>query len=580
MLAIIKRLLVMSGDLRGRVQLSILTSFLDAMAAMLPLGAVFLVLERFAAGGLADAALWRTVLLLLVGATLLRILLKYVTYRLQSTAGFEFVARERVSLGDRLRRVPMGFFYDHSLGDLTATMTNDLNYLENYGMHLLDRVVTGLVSMAAITLCILIFDWRLGLLFILAVLLSFPLYNYMQKRGVEIAAERQQVQAEAVAATLEFVQGISVVKSFNMAEKNLAEISAAYTRNARAAIHLERTFTPLTAAYGLIFRVTACVIMAASALFAVQGTLTFPYLAVILLASFTIFGPIEVIGEITSMLRLLDAVLDRVTRIKEAPVIDENGRNIALQRFDIVFDHVCFAYADGAHILEDVSFTVPARSMTAIVGPSGSGKTTITRLIARFWDVDQGSVRVGDHDVREFSCDSLLANISMVFQNVYLFHDSIAANIRFGVPNASMEEVICAAKEARCHDFIMQLPQGYDTIIGEGGATLSGGERQRISIARALLKDAPIVLLDEATASVDPENEAELQQAISALTRGKTLVVIAHRLATIRNAEQILVVDGGHIVQRGTHEELLAEEGIYRRFWNVSNRAGAWKIAL
>lgn len=320
--------------------------------------------------------------------------------------------------------------------------------------------------------------------------------------------------------------------------------------------------------------------MAASALFAVQGTLTFPYLAVILLASFTIFGPIEVIGEITSMLRLLDAVLDRVTRIKEAPVIDENGRDIALQRFDIAFDHVCFAYADGARILEDVSFTVPARSMTAIVGPSGSGKTTITRLIARFWDVDQGSVRVGDHDVREFSCDSLLANISMVFQNVYLFHDSIAANIRFGVPNASMEEVICAAKEARCHDFIMQLPQGYDTIIGEGGATLSGGERQRISIARALLKDAPIVLLDEATASVDPENEAELQQAISALTRGKTLVVIAHRLATIRNAEQILVVDVGHIVQRGTHEELLAEEGIYRRFWNVSNRAGAWKIAL
>ena len=579
MLAIIKRLLVMSGDLRGRVQLSILTSFLDAMAAMLPLGAVFLVLERFAAGGLADAALWRTVLLLLVGATLLRILLKYVTYRLQSTAGFEFVARERVSLGDRLRRVPMGFFYDHSLGDLTATMTNDLNYLENYGMHLLDRVVTGLVSMAAITLCILIFDWRLGLIFILAVLLSFPLYNYMQKRGVEIAAERQQVQAEAVAATLEFVQGISVVKSFNMAEKNLAEISAAYTRNARAAIHLERTFTPLTAAYGLIFRVTACVIMAASALFAVQGTLTFPSLAVILLASFTIFGPIEVIGEITSMLRLLDAVLDRVTRIKEAPVIDENGRDIALQRFDIAFDHVCFSYADGARILEDVSFAVPARSMTAIVGPSGSGNTTITRLIARFWDVDQGSVRVGDHDVREFSCDSLLANISMVFQNVYLFHDSIAANIRFGVPNASMEEVICAAKEARCHDFIMQLPEGYDTIIGEGGATLSGGERQRISIARALLKDAPIVLLDEATASVDPENEAELQQAISALTRGKTLVVIAHRLATIRNAEQILVVDGGHIVQRGTHEELLAEEGIYRRFWNVSNRAGAWKIA-
>ena len=319
--------------------------------------------------------------------------------------------------------------------------------------------------------------------------------------------------------------------------------------------------------------------MLCAGILAVGGDLSFANLAVILIASFTIFNPIEVMGQMTTMIRTMDAALDRVERIKQAKKIDENGRDIPLDSFDIGFEHVSFAYENGNPILKDVSFSIPQGSMTAIVGPSGGGKTTVTRLIARFWDVQEGSITIGGHDVKEFTCDSLLKNMSMVFQNVYLFHDTIENNIKFGCPDATHEQVVEAAKKACCHDFISALPQGYDTVIGEGGSTLSGGEKQRISIARAMLKDAPIILLDEATASVDPENEVHLQQAISALVKNKTLIVIAHRLSTIRDADQILVVDNGKIVEKGVHAELIQQKGIYQKFWNIRQKARNWKLA-
>ena len=249
-----------------------------------------------------------------------------------------------------------------------------------------------------------------------------------------------------------------------------------------------------------------------------------------------------------------------------------------LKNADIEFQNVTFSY-DKTPVLRNISFSIPQGSTTAIVGPSGSGKTTICNLIARFYDVDSGKVLVGGENVRDMTCDSLLRNISMVFQKVYLFHDTIENNIRFGNPNASQEEVIAAAKKARCHDFIMSLPEGYQTVIGEGGSTLSGGEKQRVSIARAILKNANIVILDEATASIDPENEHLIQQAISELTIGKTVIVIAHRLATIEHADQILVVDDGRIVQKGTHNQLIRQEGIYKRFINIREQAEGWSIA-
>lgn len=579
MLKIIRRVLRLSGNLSKRIWGSFICDFLESMFGLLPIAAVFLVLIELQNGQPITGQTWGIVIGLIAGGLILRMIFKYLVYRLQSTAGFEFVARERIALGDRLRNVPMGFFHDNSVGDITATVTTDLNFLENYSMHILDKVTTGVLSMIVMAGCILAFDWRIGLIFVAGILLSFPIYSHMQKKGKALSAKRQKIQSEAVAATLEYVQGISVVKSFNMCDKNLSDIEDAYESNAAASYGVERVFTPLNMTYSMVFRISACMIMLCAGILAVGGDLSFANLAVILIASFTIFNPIEVMGQMTTMIRTMDAALDRVERIKQAKKIDENGRDIPLDSFDIGFEHVSFAYENGNPILKDVSFSIPQGSMTAIVGPSGGGKTTITRLIARFWDVQEGSITIGGHDVKEFTCDSLLKNMSMVFQNVYLFHDTIENNIKFGCPDATHEQVVEAAKKACCHDFISALPQGYDTVIGEGGSTLSGGEKQRISIARAMLKDAPIILLDEATASVDPENEVHLQQAISALVKNKTLIVIAHRLSTIRDADQILVVDNGKIVEKGVHAELIQQKGIYQKFWNIRQKARNWKLA-
>lgn len=579
MLKIIRRVLRLSGNLSKRIWGSFICGFLESMFGLLPIAAVFLVLIELQNGQPITGQTWGIVIGLIAGGLILRMIFKYLVYRLQSTAGFEFVARERIALGDRLRNVPMGFFHDNSVGDITATVTTDLNFLENYSMHILDKVTTGVLSMIVMAGCILAFDWRIGLIFVAGILLSFPIYSHMQKKGKALSAKRQKIQSEAVAATLEYVQGISVVKSFNMCDKNLNDIEDAYESNAAASYGVERVFTPLNMTYSMVFRISACMIMLCAGILAVGGDLSFANLAVILIASFTIFNPIEVMGQMTTMIRTMDAALDRVERIKQAKKIDENGRDIPLDSFDIGFEHVSFAYENGNPILKDVSFSIPQGSMTAIVGPSGGGKTTITRLIARFWDVQEGSITIGGHDVKEFTCDSLLKNMSMVFQNVYLFHDTIENNIKFGCPDATHEQVVEAAKKACCHDFISALPQGYDTVIGEGGSTLSGGEKQRISIARAMLKDAPIILLDEATASVDPENEVHLQQAISALVKNKTLIVIAHRLSTIRDADQILVVDNGKIVEKGVHAELIQQKGIYQKFWNIRQKARNWKLA-
>ena len=579
MLKIIRRVLRLSGNLSKRIWGSFICGFLESMFGLLPIAAVFLVLIELQNGQPITGQTWGIVIGLIAGGLILRMIFKYLVYRLQSTAGFEFVAREPSALRGRLRYVPMGFFQDNSFGDITAAVTTDLNFLENYSMHILDKVTTGVLSMIVMAGCILAFDWRIGLIFVAGILLSFPIYSHMQKKGKALSAKRQKIQSEAVAATLEYVQGISVVKSFNMCDKNLSDIEDAYESNAAASYGVERVFTPLNMTYSMVFRISACMIMLCAGIIAVGGDLSFANLAVILIASFTIFNPIEVMGQMTTMIRTMDAALDRVERIKQAKKIDENGRDIPLDSFDIGFEHVSFAYENGNPILKDVSFSIPQGSMTAIVGPSGGGKTTITRLIARFWDVQEGSITIGGHDVKEFTCDSLLKNMSMVFQNVYLFHDTIENNIKFGCPDATHEQVVEAAKKACCHDFISALPQGYDTVIGEGGSTLSGGEKQRISIARAMLKDAPIILLDEATASVDPENEVHLQQAISALVKNKTLIVIAHRLSTIRDADQILVVDNGKIVEKGVHAELIQQKGIYQKFWNIRQKARNWKLA-
>jgi ATP-binding cassette subfamily B protein len=342
-------------------------------------------------------------------------------------------------------------------------------------------------------------------------------------------------------------------------------------------IKIEKNYVPYNCLHQFALKAASVAIMLVAAILAVHGAMAIPILLMMVIFSFVIFGHIEPVNNAAHVLEIIDATLDKLADIEKAEFIDQGGRDIQLSQYDIRFRNVTFAY-EKRDVLKNISFTIPENTTTAIVGPSGSGKSTICSLIARFYDVDQGSVSIGGVAVKQMTCDNLLKNISMVFQKVYLFHDTVLNNIRFGKPEASLEEVMEAARKACCHDFIMSLPNGYETVIGEGGSTLSGGEKQRLSIARAILKNAPIVILDEATASVDPENEYAIQKAISALVHGKTIIIIAHRLATIQNADQILVVDQGVIAERGTHEELAKQKGVYQRFLAIRKAAEGWSI--
>lgn len=577
MWSVIRRVLDLSGDLAGRIKAGFLFSVLDSVFEMLPFLALFYFLVEFQQGRSLGPVLVQVVLLLATGI-IGRVIFKYLLYRFQSATGYEFVARERIAVGNHMRTVPMGFFHQNSLGSITTIATTDLNFLEMYSMHILDRISTGTISMVLMSVLIFFFDWKIGIVFVLGTGLSLLVYQKMQKRGIDLSGKQKEAQSEAIGATLEYIQGIAVIKSFNRQDASLAKVKHAYEGSFETNYAIEREFAPLNTLYSTIFRSASCVIMFLGSWLALNGEIDFARFVVIMVSCFMVFNPLEIMGQMTLLIRMLEASLNRVEAIRRVPRIDADGTEVAVNSHDIAFDDVSFSYDGGEALLHDLSFSIPPCSLCAIVGPSGSGKTTVTRLIARFWDVQSGQVSVGGHDVREFTCDSLLENISMVFQNVYLFHDTIAGNIRLGKPQATHEEMVAAARQAQCHDFITALPQGYETVVGEGGSTLSGGEKQRISIARAILKDSPIILLDEATASVDPENESLIQNAIRELVKDKTLVVIAHRLSTVRRADQILVIDGGTVADRGTHEELLSRQGVYRKFWEIRQEAAIWRL--
>ena len=501
----------------------------------------------------------------------------YRSTMLQCEAGYGTCADKRIEIAEHLKYLPMGYFNQNSLGNITSVATNSMEALADVATRVVMMVTQGILTTAVVVLMICAFDLRIGGIAILGVLLFFAVNSLLQKKAKEIAPTKDAADRKLVEKVLEYIQGIAEVKSYNLTGEKSKALNRAVDENTAANIKLEITFVPIMFLQSLTAKLIGVVIAGVSVAFYLNGTMELLNAVVMVIAAFILFGALDSAGSYSALLRNVDLNVSKAQSVLDMPTMDIDGRDITPTNYDIDVENVEFSY-DKRKIIDGVSVHIPQKTTTAIVGPSGGGKTTLCHLIARFWDVDRGCVRLGGMNVKDYSMDSLMKNFSFVFQSVYLFQDTIANNIRFGQPDAPMEKVIEAAKKACCHDFIMALPDGYETIIGEGGANLSGGEKQRISIARAIMKDAPIIILDEATANVDPESEQDLTAAIEALTKEKTIMMIAHRLKTVRHADNILVIDGGKIVQSGTHEQLMQQGVIYRRFVESRELAVGWKV--
>ena len=576
MIGVFRKIWDFAGTEQKNIRNSILLGFVNAVFHAMQLWALFVVLSALVEGSKSkETALTALGIMLLSIAG--KIVTQYVSQLQRTHAGYFMVAEKRVYIGDKLKVVPMGFFNQNSLGQLTAVATTTLSDVENAAPVVLVTSLGGFLNSLVFSHTIFLFDWRIGLIVAAGVVLFLYVVSLMEKRSRADIPKRQAAQATLVEKVLETIQGMSVVKAFDLDDAKGKKVDQAIDESCEKNSVLERAVNPYVAAQQVILNLCSAAILFASISFYLNGTLSLVYCLMMMVSSFMVFEQLKTAGSSMANLRITESSINRANEIDSVPVMDDHGRKIVPETHDIELESVDFSY-ETRPVLQDVSLRIPDKTTTAIVGPSGSGKTTLCNLIARFWDVNGGRVSIGGHDVKDYTLDSLMANISMVFQNVYLFNDTIENNIKFGKPNATHDEVVAAAKKACCDDFIDALPDGYNTVVGEGGAALSGGEKQRLSIARAMLKDAPIVIFDEATANVDPENEDRLQAAIEALTRDKTIIMIAHRLKTVRHADQIVVLDGGRIVQRGTHDELLAQKGIYSDFVGMREKAIGWKL--
>lgn len=565
-----------AGTERANINKSVVVKFLNAVFHMLEVSAIYFVIVALTQGETGSRTAWIALAFMAVSIIGNAVTTAFSKNQ-QTHAGYFMAANERIRIGDLLKGVPMGFFNENSLGEVTGVCTTVLGNIETLVPMVLVDIMGGVIGTVVFTAMILMFEWRVGLVALAGILLYFLVVSSMEKKSAAIAPNAQKSQTALTSAVLEYVQGMGIVKSFNLSGRGDKRAQDALEFNRKSNLAMEKLMTPYTILQELVLQAAGITMMFVAVICWANGTMSLANALMCIVMSFLVFGQVKLFGMGMSMLRLASASIDRTLQTEEMEQMDEKGRVLRPGDHGIAFDNVHFSY-EKKEILHGISVKIPDKTTTAVIGPSGSGKTTLCNLIARFWDVDSGSVKIGGKDVREYTLESLMEQISMVFQNVYLFADTIENNIKFGRPQATHEEVVEAARKACCADFIEALPDGYDTVIGEGGASLSGGEKQRISIARAMLKDAPIVILDEATANVDPENEDRLQKAIEELTRNKTIIMIAHRLKTVRNADQILVVDEGRIVQQGRHEELIGQKGIYKDFVLGRKEAIGWKL--
>lgn len=576
MLNVFKKIWSFSKEEQANIKKSILAGFFHAVFNALEFGAIYYMLVNVFSKTLAYKAIF-VCLGILVISLVGKIMTQKISQMAQTHAGYFMAAHKRIEIGEKIKRVPMGFFSSFSLGRLTAIATSSLSQAEMWVPMLLVLVLGGVLNTLVFVLGTLIFNVKVGLVAAAGVIVFFIVTSMMEKKSSANADKMTETQTRLTKEVLATLQGMQVIKSYNLGGENNMDLRKSIKDTSRILLDLEKSVAPYTVIQRIVMGITTVAMVYVSLNLNLSGELPLAETILMIMASFIIFEGLIGAGSNMAILRACENAIDSVGFIDSMPDMKEGSITEPIKNHNIVFKDVSFSY-DDRPILKDVSAEIKENTMTAIVGPSGSGKTTFCNLIARFWDVNSGEILIGGKNIKDYKIENLMNSISMVFQDVYLFEDTIENNIKFGKQNASHEEVVQAAKKARCHEFIEALPEGYNTLIGEGGASLSGGEKQRISIARAMLKDAGIIIFDEATANIDPENEDKLKEAIESLTKNKTVIMIAHRLKTIRNADQILVLKDGEIVERGSHEELIKNNGLYSDLINAKAKAESWKL--
>ncbi len=569
--------LKLSSAEKKRLRKGTIIKFFEGSLLSAPLIFVFLVLND-----LFDDSLSLLKVVLLTAALIICLFLQgalnYWAMMINYPNAYSLMKQLRLQLGNHIRLLPMWFFSRRKTGDLGTIVTQDIKNIEPVPSFLYSEVIGIITTLIVSSILPFALNWRLGLAILIGLPLSIPIFLWTDRLYKQCNLSKQKALVEVNSRIIEYVQGISVIRAFNQTGARFSKLENALETYRKTNIdEVVKLAAPIMFFSGVL-ELGACLILLIGPYVLFNGQVTLPVLIYFLVLSLAIYSPFQGMADLIAQIRTTQTSLGRVREVMTTQPLQESYADQSFTGFDIEFHNVSFQYEDK-RVLHDVNFKVRERSITALVGPSGSGKTTITNLIARFWDVDDGSILIGGVNIKDVKTEYLLANISIVFQDVYLFNDTILNNIRLGAPDATFDQVVEAARLARCHNFIEALSEGYNTIVGEGGSTLSGGQKQRISIARAILKDTPIILLDEATAALDPENESLIQQAIDELVSTKTLIIIAHRLSTIKAADQILVLDQGRVVEHGKHNDLLALNGLYKRLWSYRQRAKNWKLS-
>lgn len=582
MIELIKRLYIVAGKQSGRITKMLIFNTLKSFFESFMLGGVLFILMKICEGifdnnPVVMKDVYTVAVIELVGVVG-KITCGYVADKNKNTASYSFGAENRLIVGDRLKKVNMGYFNDNSLGDVAGRMSTAISELETIGVFIITALIAGTIQTVMMGIFIFPFDMITGFIILATIAIGLFINSLVQNKMDRLTTVLLKIRINLSAKTLEYVKGISVLKAFGKNKEIAKELEDSISATRKGFLDIEKIMAPIQLLYLVVFKFGIVAIIGASLLRFFNGTLTPTKSIMLIVASFVVFSGIEMVGGMQNLKGIAVQDLDSVMKLRSLKMIDE-GERTEINEPSVELKDVSFSYGDG-ELFHKLNLSIPSGKTTAIVGFSGSGKTTLCNLVSRFWDVTGGEVIVDGKNVKDFNYDAFLANFSFVFQDVYLFDDTVRNNIKFGNQDATDEEMIEVAKKARCHDFIMSLPEGYDTVLQEGGSNLSGGERQRISIARAMLKPSKIVILDEATSSIDPENEKQLLQALDCLLKDKTTIIIAHKLNTIKNADQIVVLDKGDIESYGTHAELMEKSPIYKKFVAYRESVTKWEVGV